>query len=250
MGFRLAIRDNLPVLELPDGRCALADTGCCVVEAIARAESGPVTLGDRVLHPVEAGIDLSAIARKIRAPRIDLLIGAPALKDGFSIDLDGRTFDFAATSIRADEEEIASLRWKSPELTGLLPPIVEVDIGGARRDAVFDTGAAFTLWKMRAAEPARAAQHTRDDFHLALDGTLVEYPVWSRTETLRLGEVSIELDVAYLPDAWPGLLPQLILGMDVPGALGASRLTLDPDSASLRFFRPRRHGSHVKREGE
>ena len=66
-----------------------------------------------------------------------------------------------------------------------------------------------------------------------------EFSVVTRKESVRIGANVIELDVAYLPEPWPATYPDCVLGMDVPLALEATRLVLDPNAQDVRFYRRR-----------
>jgi len=229
--------DGMPVLEFPDGRTALADTGFSGLEILSNEPSGPVYINGREIQPVVHPVDLQGIAQQIGLEKLDLLIGSSLLHEGFSADFRGETFEFEASPRRMGEELVLALPYRRPDSGMISSPWVEFEIGGERVSAVFDTGAPYSLWKHRASEPDRAAEVKRTDFHVEPEGQLRAFPVLMRPESVRLSDVTLELDVAYLPETWPEYLPDCVLGMDVPEALGASRLVLEPESRELRFYR-------------
>lgn len=229
--------DRMPVIEFPDGRTGLVDTGFSGLEILANEQSDPVRINDRAIEPVVYPVDLKGIAREIGVERLDLLIGSSLLHEGFTADFEGQTFEFEASPRRPDEELALALPYTRPEARMISSPWVEFEIGGERVSAVFDTGAPYSLWKHRALEPDRPAEVKRTDFHIEPDGQLTVFPVLMRLESVRLSGVPLELDVAYLPESWPEYLPDCVLGMDVPEALGARRLVLEPESRELRFYR-------------
>jgi hypothetical protein len=132
---------------------------------------------------------------------------------------------------------LAVLPYTPPEDGPIRSPVVEFEIGGERTLGVFDTGAPYSLWKFRSAERDRLAEVKRTDFHIDPSGQLVRFPVLMRRESMRLGELAFELDVAYLPDSWPEYLPGCVFGMDIPAALGVERLVLDAETREIRFYR-------------
>ena len=229
--------DRMPVIEFPDGRTGLVDTGFSGVEILANEQSDPVCINDRAIEPVVYPVDLKGIAQEIGVERLDLLIGSSLLHKGFTADFEKQTFVFEARPRRRDEELALSLPYTRPEAGMISSPFVELEIGGQKVNAVFDTGAPYSLWKHRASEPDRPAEVRRTDFHVGPDGQLTVVPVLMRPESVRLSAVTLELDVAYLPETWPEYLPHCVLGMDVPEALGASRLVMEPDSWQFHFYR-------------
>ena len=54
----LEFSDNVPVIELPDGRRALIDTGCSTFEAVTQGQGSMVDLRHRELCAVNPGLDL------------------------------------------------------------------------------------------------------------------------------------------------------------------------------------------------
>ena len=166
-----------------------------------------------------------------------MLIGASLLSEGFTADLRNRKFIFAATDALPNEEVLAVLPYTTPEDGPIRSPVVEFEIGGEKILGVFDTGAPYSLWKFRSEEPGHLAEVKRTDFHIDQSGQLVRFPVLMRRESMRLGTLGFELDVAYLPDSWPEYLPGCVYGMDIPAALGAERFVLDPETQEIRFYR-------------
>jgi len=79
----------------------------------------------------------------------------------------------------------------------------------------------------------------RTDFHVGFGGELITFPVWMRSESVRVGASAVDLEIAYLPETWPAMYPQCVLGMDIPVALECTRFVLDPVSRELRFYRRR-----------
>jgi hypothetical protein len=235
----MKLHDNVPVLELPDGRRAVADTGCSGADILANVDSGPLNVNGNEVHLTVAPVDLRAIARGIGAERVDLLIGTSLLYEGFTVDLRNGTFEFSATNLLPDEEIAAVLPYARPNSGAVQSPIVELEVGTEKVSGVFDTGAAYSLWKLRSAEPNRPAESNRRDFHLAEDGHLVDFDVWMRKERVRIEQVTFDLDVAYLPESWPAINPDCVFGMDIPEALGATRFVLDPETREFRFYRSR-----------
>ncbi|GEM_PF-4302182 len=233
----LELYDNLPVLTLPCGRRALTDTGLYGVHALSPADPTPVEIEGRRIHPTVAPIDLAGIAQRIGAPTLDLLIGVGALRDGFTIDLEGGQFELDVRDEGPRDELVGSLELVPNESGGLSSPTVEVRIGDARATGIFDTGAAYSLWRHRDGSDRAEARVVRSDFHVAEGGRLVDFDVWMRPERVEIGPGSIELDLAYLPASWPAGYPELVLGMDVPAALGSRWFVLDPRAGQLRFYR-------------
>jgi hypothetical protein len=232
----LKLYDNIPVLELPDGRRALADTGCSGADVLMAAGGSPVTIDGRVFEPVHAPVDLDGIAREIGAPGIDMLLGANLLHEGFTADLCNGTFEFSVSEERACEELIAAIPYTRPGSGLLCSPLVKFEISGVDVTGVFDTGAPYSLWKHRYSEPERPARVKRRDFHVATGGKLVEFPVVMRKESVRVGRAAFDLDVAYLPESWPAHYPDCVFGMDIPEVIGAARFMLDPRKREIRFY--------------
>jgi len=233
----LELFDNLLVIELPDGRRALVDTGCSGPEILTEASGAPVEINGNVIVPTAAVVDLEGIREAIGAPRLDMLIGARLLSAGFTADLQNRTFTFAAINALPNEKLLGVLPYSTPADGPICSPVVELEIGGEKVAGVFDTGAPYSLWKFRSAERHRLAQVKRTDFYIDQSGQLVRFPVLMRRESIRLGTLGFELDVAYLPDSWPEYLPGCVYGMDIPAALGAERFVLDPETQEIRFYR-------------
>ncbi len=236
----MELHDNLPVIELPDGRRAIVDTGFSGAEILSSGDLRPVDVNGRFIHPTISDLDLDGIGREIGAPRLDLLIGAAVLYEGFTVDLRNRSFVFAVEDPLPDEEVVAVLPYSRPYSGAILSPAVELGIGDEKVSAVFDTGAPYSLWKRRAAEPDRPAEVTRTDFHVANGGQITRFPVLTRRESIRIGSIELDLNMAYLPDSFPAFYPDCVIGMDVPKALSASRFLLDPDALEIRFYRTRR----------
>src|SRR5919109_1491142 len=210
--------DEIPVVTMPDGRKALIDLGASGLDIITTGDSDPVVIGDAVISPLEVPVDLAGIGRKIGAPRLDLLIGTNVLYRGFTADFRNESFEFAVLPASADEELAATLPYVRPT-SGLLDcPLVKVEISGEEINAIFDTGAPYSLFRRRSVEPDRPAHVHRTDFHLKLDGTTVDFPVLMRAEKVRVGTAVLDLDVAYIPETAPAFYPECILGMDVPRA--------------------------------
>lgn len=235
----MKLYDNLPVLELADGRRALADTGFSGEDILTYRDTAPVEIHGRTIQPTVGTLDLDAIAHKIGAPRLDMLIGAKLLQKGFTLDLKNETFEFAVAEEQVDDQLAAALPLKQSESSGLLWPVIEVEIGGEKKSCVFDTGAAYSLWKFRHADGNPPVTIARSDFRIGPGGQMEEFSVVTRKESVRIGANVIELDVAYLPEPWPATYPDCVLGMDVPLALEATRLVLDPNAQDVRFYRRR-----------
>ena len=233
----LELFDNLPVIELPDGRRALVDTGCNGAEILTAAIGAPVMINNNAIEPTVASVDLGGIGEAIGVPGLDMLIGASLLGEGFTADLRNGTFTFAATNALPNEEVLVVLPYTTPEDGPICSPVVEFEIGGERTRGVFDTGAPYSLWKFRSAESNRLAEINRTDFYIDSSGQLIRFPVMMRTEPMRLGAIAFELDLAYLPESWPEYLPSCVYGMDIPAALGAERFILDPEMREIRFYR-------------
>ena len=210
-----------------------------------RERCQPVAI-DGIEHaPVVAPVDLAGIARRIGLPRLDMLIGANLLYGGFSADLQHGTFEFGVHEALPDEELAASLPFTRPKSGLMDSPVVEIEISGQRVTGVFDTGAPYTLWGRRESGSEYPTAATRTDFHVGPDGQLLDFEVHARPESVRIGDVTIELDVAWWPETWPPerYHPDCVVGMDVPAALGASRLVLDPAAGEIRFYRPNVRGA-------
>jgi Aspartyl protease len=235
----MKLYDDVPVITLSDERTAIVDTGASGADIITNTDRAPVRIRNRLISPIVARVDLAGIARGIGAPRVDMLIGASVLYGGFTVDFRNGTFEFAVLPAAAGEELAATLPYVRPVSGPVTSPKVKVEIGGEEVLAIFDTGAAYSLFKRCGAAPDRPVHVGRMDFYVDLDGSIVEFPVLMRHETVRLGNSVLNLDVAYLPDTFPELYPDCVLGMDVPKVLGASRMVLDPDTQELRFYRPR-----------
>ena len=239
--------DRMPVLTLPDGRLALADTGCSGADIVANS-TRYVEINGIEHSPVVAPVDLAGIARRIGLPRLDMLVGANLLFGGFTADLRHGTFEFGVHEPLPDEELAVSLPYTRPASGMLDSPVVEIEVSGQRVTGVFDTGAPYTLWGRREPGSDCLTAASRTDFHVGPDGRLLDFEVHARPESVRLGEVAIELDVAWWPDSWPSTRyhPDCVVGMDVLAALGASRLVLDPVAQAIRFCRPRRQGAGAR----
>ena len=235
----MKLYDNLPVFELADGRWALADTGLSGADILTNRDTGPVVIHGRMIHPTVAPLDLDGIARKIGAPRLDMLIGASLLQRGFTLDLLNEAFNFGVEEGSTEDQLTAALPLKRPESGGLLSPVIEVEIGGQRKSCIFDTGAAYSLWNFRDPDGNCPATSERTDFRIGRDGQMTEFSVDTRRESICIGANVIELGVAYLPKPWPATYPDCVLGMDVPLALEATRFVLDPSSQDVRFYRRR-----------
>ena len=238
----MKLHDNVPVIEFPDGRRAIVDTGFSGTEILSTGDLRPVDINGRDIHPTISGLDLDAIAVEIGADRLDLLIGAAVLYEGFTADLRNGSFVFSVESPLPDEEVAAVLPYSRPNSGPILSPVVELQIGDEKVTAVFDTGAPYSIWKRRAAEPDRPAHVARSDFRVANGGQITRFPVLMRreSESLRIGSVELDLNMAYMPDSFPTFYPDCVIGMDVPKALSATRFVLDPESLEIRFYRSRR----------
>ena len=236
----MKLHDNGPVIEFPDGRRAIVDTGFSGTEILSTGDLRPVDINDRDIRPAISGLDLDGIAGEIGADRLDLLIGAAVLHEGFTVDLRNGSFVFSVESPLPDEEVAAVLPYSRRNSGPILSPVVELQIGDEKVTAVFDTGAPYSIWKRRAAEPDRPAHVARSDFHVANGGQITRFPVLMRRESLRIGSVELDLNMAYMPDSFPTYYPDCVIGMDVPKALSATRLVLDPESLEIRFYRSRR----------
>lgn len=229
--------DRLPVIELPDGRRALIDTGCNGAKIMTEASEASVMVNGQAILPSPTALDLTGIATSIGAPRLDMLIGASLLNEGFTADLHNGTFDFFVTDPLPNEEVLAALPYTTSTDGSICSPVVEIEIGGEKVAGIFDTGAPYSLWKFRSEEPGRSARINRTDFHIGSGCELVRFPVLMRRESMRLGALTFKVDVAYLPDSWPEHLPGCVFGMDIPAALGAERFVLDPVMKEIRFYR-------------
>ncbi len=170
----MRLHDNIPVVEMPDGRSALADTGFNGVDIIVSRDPTPVSIGDRVFQPTITSVDLAGIGRAIGAAELDMLIGAGVLREGFSADLRKGTFTFVATEARPDEKVVAVLPYTQPASNVALSPFIEFEIGGEWVSGIFDTGAPYSLWKRRSSDPQRSAEVKRTDFSRT---TAVERPL-------------------------------------------------------------------------
>jgi hypothetical protein len=77
----LRFHDKLPVLTLPDGRLALADTGCNGAELVTNREQAPVSVNGRSIQPTVTSVDLDGIAMAIGAPNLGMLVGVNLLHE-------------------------------------------------------------------------------------------------------------------------------------------------------------------------
>ena len=142
--------DSVPVGILPDGRWALLDTGCNGGDILANAPTAPVDVGGELVHPtVVPNLDVEGIARGIGAPRLDMLVGVDVLCRGFSLDLRHGNAEFKARPPLPDEETVAVLPYTRPATGMLTSPLVTVELGGQPVEGVFDTGASYSLWRLR-----------------------------------------------------------------------------------------------------
>lgn len=233
----MEICDNMPVAVLPDGRRALIDTGCNAGDILSDRRSAPVPIGGKLIRPTVSSIDLDGIARRVGAVRLDMLIGASLLYEGFTVDLRNQIFDFETTDCSSDEEIAVVLPYIGPESSSFVSPVVEFEISGEKVEGIFDTGAPYSLWKLRAAEPNRPVESARTDFHVGQGGELFDFPVQMRAEHVRFGTTGFDLDIAYFPESWPPFFPDCVVGMDVLAALRVTRFVLDPELREIRFYR-------------
>ena len=111
----LELFDNLPVIELPDGRRALVDTGCNGAGILTEAGGAPVVINGNAVEPTASVVDLKGIAKAIGAPGLDMLIGASLLSEGFTVDLENGAFTFGATGPLPNQEVLAVLPYSNPK---------------------------------------------------------------------------------------------------------------------------------------